>query len=142
MKAEKRMATPGGKAADRRRGLGQAGENYAAGFLAERGYALVARNWRIRTGELDIVARDGAWLVFVEVRARLRRTGAAEPTLGLPEDSVTPRKQAQLAALADAYLFEHPWDGPRRIDVIALELRPDGSVARLNHLKDAVGDVR
>ena len=63
------------------------------------------------------------------------------PALGSPEESVTPRKQLQLVALADAYLFELPWVGVWRIDVIALELRPDGSVARLNHLRDAVGGV-
>ena len=61
--------------------------------------------------------------------------------LGRPEDSVTPRKQLQLVSMADAYLFEMPWNGPWRIDVIALEIRPDGSVARLNHLQDAVGGV-
>ena len=63
------------------------------------------------------------------------------PVLGSPEESVTPRKQLQLVALADAYLFELPWGGLWRIDVIALELRADGSVARLNHLRDAVGGV-
>jgi len=59
--------------------------------------------------------------------------------LGRPEESVTARKQLQLAAMADAYLFEMPWNGPWRIDVIAVEIRGDGSVARLNHLRDAVG---
>lgn len=59
--------------------------------------------------------------------------------LGRPEESVTPRKQLKLLALADAYLFQMPWDGPKRIDVIALELWPDGRVARLNHIRDAVG---
>jgi len=105
----------------------------------EQGYAIIVRNWRTRSGELDIVARDGDWLVFVEVRTRRTRGGALAPELGTPEESVTPRKQLRLAAMVDAYLFEMPWDGPWRIDVIALELRPDGSVARLNHLRDAVG---
>jgi putative endonuclease len=103
------------------------------------GYELVTRNWRTRAGELDIIARDGAWLVFVEVRTRLCRPGAAVPHLGQPEESVTQRKQARLAALVEAYLFAHPWDGPWRIDVIALELRPNGAVGRLNHLRDAIG---
>ena len=124
-----------------RKALGQQGEELAAAYLVELGYETVARNWRTRAGELDIVARDGEWLVFVEVRAR--RTGRADPApmLGRPEESVTPRKQLQLAALAGAYLFERPWNGPWRIDVIALEIRPDGSVARLNHLRDAVGGM-
>ena len=136
MDTDKRMT---GSQDDRRR-LGRLGEEIAAAYLARRGYDIVTRNWRTRAGELDIVARDGEWLVIVEVRAR-RGGGATAPVLGRPEESVTRRKQAQLAALAEAYLFEHPWHGPWRVDVIALELRGDCSAARLNHLKDAVGDV-
>ena len=127
--------------ANTRRALGQQGEELAAAHLVKLGYDIVAHNWRTRSGELDIVARDGEWLVFVEVRARRTGRAATEPTLGRPEESVTPRKQLQLVAMADAYLFELPWSGPWRIDVIALEIRSDGSVARLNHLRDAVGGV-
>ena len=127
--------------ANTRRALGQQGEELAAAHLAELGYDIVSRNWRTRTGELDIVARDGEWLVFVEVRARHTGRAALAPILGRPEESVTPRKQLQIVAMAGAYLFEMPWSGPWRIDVIALEIRPDGSIARLNHLRDAVGGV-
>ena len=128
-------------AANTCRALGQRGEELAAAYLVKLGYDIDARNWRTRTGELDIVAREGEWLVFVEVRARRIGRAASAPMLGRPEDSVTPRKQLQLVSMADAYLFEMPWNGPWRIDVIALEIRPDGSVARLNHLQDAVGGV-
>jgi putative endonuclease len=124
---------------DRRKDLGRLGEDLAAAYLARQGYDIITRNWRTRSGELDIVACEGEWLVFVEVRARRIGRGAAAPTLGSPEESVTPRKQLQLVTMADAYLFELPWAGPWRIDVIALELRADGSVARMNHLRDAVG---
>ena len=127
--------------ANTRRALGQQGEELAAAHLVKLGYDIVARNWRTRSGELDIVAHDSDWLVFVEVRARRIGRAASAPMLGRPEESVTPRKQLQLVAMADAYLFEMPWSGPWRIDVIALEIRPDGSVARLNHLRDAVGGV-
>lgn len=126
---------------DRRRALGRQGEELAVAYLAQQGYHIVTRNWRTRSGELDIVAREGEWLVFVEVRARRTRGDASVPALGSPEESVTPRKQLQLVTMADAYLFEMKWDGLWRIDVIALELRADGSVARMNHLRDAVGGV-
>ena len=124
---------------DRRKALGRQGEELAAAYLAQQGYHIVTRNWRTRSGELDIVAREGEWLVFVEVRARRTGGGASVPVLGPPEESVTPRKQLQLVTMADAYLFEMKWDGLWRIDVIALEIRADGSVARMNHLRDAVG---
>jgi putative endonuclease len=126
---------------DRRKALGQQGEGLAAAYLTQQGCEIITRNWRTRTGELDIVARDGDWLVFVEVRTRRVGKGAVGPMLGSPEESVTPRKQWQLITLADAYLFESSWGGRWRIDVVALELRADGSVARLNHLRDAVGGV-
>src|SRR5512137_288895 len=109
--------------ANTRRALGQQGEELGAAYLAKLGYDIVARNWRTRSGELDIVARDGDWLIFVEVRARRIGRDAASPMLGRPEESVTPCKQLQLVAMADAYLFELPWSGPWRIDVIALEIR-------------------
>jgi putative endonuclease len=123
--------------------LGRAGEDLAASYLETSGYALLARNWRLlpRGGELDIVAKDNEWLVFVEVRTRRAGVGATDPVAGTPEESVTPAKQGRLAKLAEAFLYEHPWSGPARIDVIALELNPDGSLARLNHLVDAVGGV-
>lgn len=129
------------KTTDPRRALGRLGEDLAAAYLAGLSYRIVTRNWRTRTGELDIVAQEGEWLVFVEVRARRAGRRGVDPVLGTPEESVTPRKQLQLAALADAYLYALPWQGPWRIDVIALELAADGSIVRLNHLRDAVGGV-
>ncbi len=127
---------------DGRRALGRQGEDRAVAYLEQLGYAIRARNWRTRAGELDIIAADGHWLVFVEVRTRRSAGRAKTPFLGAPEESVTPRKQLQLIALAEAYLFALPWDGPWRIDVIALEIRGDGSTARLNHLRDAVEGAR
>ena len=135
-------ATTGGQG-DGRSELGRRGEEAAAAYLAGQGYQLLARNWRTRAGELDIVARDGEWLVLVEVRARQRsgRRGEVAPLLGPPEESVTRRKQRQLAVMAQAYVFENRWEGPWRIDVIALEFLPNGKVGRLNHLRDAVGGM-
>jgi len=122
-----------------RRSLGRQGEDLAATYLEGLGYEVVARNWRTRAGELDIVARDADWLVFVEVRTRRAAGRSLTPRYGSPEESVTPRKQMRLVAMAETYLFELPWPGSWRIDVVALELWSDGSIARLNHLRDAVG---
>ena len=126
---------------DTRVSLGRRGETVAATYLAGLGWEIIARNWRTRAGELDIVARDGEWLVFVEVRARRAGHQGAAPLAGTPEESVTPRKQLQLIAMSEAYLFEMPFAGPVRIDLIALELAADGSIVRQNHIRDAVGGM-
>ena len=124
-----------------RQRAGQQGEAYAAAALSELHYTILARNWRTRTGELDIIARDGEWLVFVEVRARRRRHLGRAPFLGTPEESVTRAKQIQLVNMAETYLLDHPWDGPWRIDIVAVEIGPNDELLRLAHLEDAVGGV-
>lgn len=122
-----------------RKPLGRLGERLAVEQLQRQGWQIIARNWRTRRGEIDAIARDGGWLVFVEIRTRRAGRDGAAPYLGRPEDSVTPRKQLQLVHMAQAYLFEMPWAGPWRIDVVALELGADDSVVRLTHYRDAVG---
>ena len=75
---------------DARRAFGQAGEDRAAAWYRARGYAVLARNWRCREGELDLVVRRGRTLVFVEVKTR--RTDR----FGIPAEAVTPTKQRRL----------------------------------------------
>ena len=119
-------------APDRRRALGRRGEDLAAEHLAGLGFEILGRNVRTRYGELDIVAREGQTLVFVEVRSR------RNDRLGSPEESVDARKQAKLVALAEAYLATLP-EPPSacRIDVVVLEIRA-GAVQRLELIRDAV----
>lgn len=104
-------------------------EHVAAGFLARLGWEIVARNWRCPEGELDIVARDGEELVFVEVRARSDRAGyRAEETIGR-------RKIGRLAVAASRYVDESEWEGPCRFDVVAIAIGDTGHDVRL--LRDA-----
>ena len=117
---------------DDRRELGQRGEELAARHLAAKGYAIVARNWRCETGELDLVAKDGDCLAFAEVRTR---RGTA---MGSPEASITPAKQARLVDLVETYVQEHNWPGDYRIDVIAIELDRQGRLIRVDHYENAV----
>jgi len=117
---------------DDRRGLGRHGEDLAARHLATQGYEILERNWRCAAGELDMVARDGTCLAFVEVRTRRGQE------LGSPEESITPAKQARLVTLAESYLQAHEWPGPWRIDVVAVEMDGRGRLQRLDHYENAV----
>ncbi|QJR09603.1 hypothetical protein DSM104443_00652 [Usitatibacter rugosus] len=95
---------------------GVAAEDRAAQHLADHGLVILARNFRTRFGEVDLIARDEGTLVFVEVRRRLssaRWGGALE--------SVGPLKQRRLVAAARIYLSRLPSEPPCRFDVVALE---------------------
>lgn len=120
------------KSGDDRQGLGQRGEEMAAQHLTAKGYEIVARNWRCKTGELDLVAMDGGCLSFVEVRTRRGRA------LGTPEESITRAKQERLAALAEAYVQAHDWMGDYRVDVVAIEFDRRGRLLRVDHYENAI----
>lgn len=94
--------------------LGQWGEDRAAAFLQQKGLRVTASRWRCRCGELDLVAEDGEFLCFVEVK--LRKTSA----FGTPGEAVDLRKQEKLRAAALLYLAEHPTDLQPRFDVIEI----------------------
>jgi len=117
-----------------RQKVGQRGEDLAAHHLVQQGYHILERNLRIPgIGEIDILAQEGNTLVVVEVRTR---RGA--PPFS-PDDSVGPRKQAKLTELAQAVAYMRRWEGMLRVDFVAVELRKDGTVRRLDVLKDIVG---
>lgn len=90
-------------------------EDAAAAFLHDRGLAIVARNYRTRLGEIDLIAHDGDTLVFVEVR--MRRDDAFGGALA----SITPRKRARIVAAARQYLMRLRRVPPCRFDVVALQ---------------------
>lgn len=94
---------------------GRGAEQRAADFLQAHGLHIVERNWHCRYGEIDLVARDGATLVFVEVRQRSSRLhgGAAE--------SITAAKQRKLTAAARMYLARFADDTPCRFDALLIE---------------------
>jgi putative endonuclease len=113
-----------------RRQLGTNGETVAAKFLSALGYEIIGRNVRFRTGELDLVARDGETLVFVEVKTRLSNR------VGTGEEAITVTKQRQLARLAQVYLAGLS-GAPTlcRFDVVIVTIGSDGW--QCNHLKHA-----
>jgi len=98
---------------------GQVAEDDACRLLRGSGYEIVARNWRTRQGEIDIVARDGSTLVFVEVKSRSRSS------FGGPETAVDSGKQRRLVAAARDFLGRTGCGLPVRFDVVTfLEGRP------------------
>jgi putative endonuclease len=98
-----------------RRSLGAAGEARAAAWYEAHGYEVVARNWRCRDGELDLVVRRGRVLAFVEVKTR--RTAA----FGAPVEAITRDKQRRLRVLALRFLEVHPVRGAQlRFDVVSI----------------------
>jgi len=100
-----------------RQTLGKAGEDLACRELRRRGCAILARRFRTRLGEIDIVARDGETIVFVEVKAR------AGNAWGGPAEAVTPAKQRRLVRMAVDYLARaRDHERPCRFDVVAITM--------------------
>jgi putative endonuclease len=126
---------------DSRRTLGACGEILAARWLHRRGYSVLARNVRTRHGEIDLIARDGRTLVFVEVKTR--RVGGRyairadqDPLLGLG-----PQQRRRLRRLAAAWLSDRSGPRPRtdavRFDVIAVVVDTRGRTRRIKQVEGA-----
>ena len=116
---------------DKRRTLGRAAEDAAANALTRAGLTVVARNVRFRAGELDLVCRDGAAWVFVEVKARQARWVDA------PGAAVAWWKRRRIVRLAQLYLKSRGLgDVPCRFDVVAVTVGDDGR-ADVRHLPAA-----
>ena len=113
--------------------LGDRGEAVTAQYLRERGYALLASQWRCRYGELDLVARDrDGTICFVEVKLR------GGDLVGLPREAVDRRKREKLRAAAEAYLSQHGLeDAPARFDVAEIYSDPGHRSLRLEYLENA-----
>lgn len=115
-----------------RKELGALGERHAARALRAQGFRLLEANYRRKQGELDLIARDGNTLVFVEVRTR---TSTAHQT---PLASVDARKQAQIIRMARYYLRDHKLaDICCRYDVVEVIATPTGVVTAVHHVPGA-----
>lgn len=120
----------------KRQALGREGETRASRYLEARGYRIVARNVRAARVELDVIARRGPTLVFIEVKTR-RATGASGfGSHAQAAESVDERKQARLRRGARAWLDEHPLERRRagrvRFDVITCLVTPPRCVGPEN----------
>ncbi len=116
-----------------RRDLGDFGERVAAAHLEAKGYRIIATNFRVREGEVDLVAERGGVVAFVEVKTR---RGDA---MGSAVESIDAHKAKRLLLAAEAFAQEHPELPPgRRIDLIAIDLDTAGRVVSVQHIESAV----
>lgn len=128
---------------DPRRRLGNAGEAIALRTLEDAGLSIIDRNWRCSAGELDLIAYETApdyasgnmaatWLVIIEVRTRRGER------FGTARQSLSPRKQAKLREVAEHYRQATAWQGPWRIDLVAIQMDGQGRLLAVDHLRHAV----
>ena len=109
--------------------LGDRGERAAARYLRRRGLRIVTRSYHTPWGEIDLVAREGDVLIFVEVKTRRR---------GTPAEAVTPEKQRRLTLAALHFLRRHNLLEQRsRFDVVAIVWADDGRPPQIEHIRDA-----
>jgi putative endonuclease len=111
--------------------IGLTGEGLALKYLAQKRYTIVETRFRLLRGEIDIIARDGRTLVFIEVKMR------TSESYGRPEESVTPAKQAQIRKVALGYLCARRLgEADCRFDVISIRQRGPAEFA-IEHFKNA-----
>lgn len=110
---------------------GKLGEDCAAKFLEDKGYKIVARNFRIRSAEIDIIAQIDNVIIFVEVKAR------SNIRHGLPVEAVTVRKQKKIIEAASVFLQDENFcDCACRFDIVEVYLNGE-RVKEINHIENA-----
>ena len=109
--------------------LGEQGEKVAAKYLEDNGYSVLEQNWRCRKIEIDIIACNKEFLIFVEVKTR------ASAQWGNPEEAVTDKKIERIIEAAEFYIQNCDIDLPVRFDVISV--LANGSAYEIKHFDDA-----
>ena len=110
--------------------LGKWGEDLAAAYLQDKGYAIIERDWKSGRRDIDIIAKDEAGtIVFVEVKTRRSRV------FGEPEDAIDYRKMQSLQQAINHYIKYHRINSEVRFDIISI-IGTIGSEPEINHIKD------
>ncbi len=110
---------------------GNYGETLACKYLESLGYKIIERNFRIRGGEVDIIAMEGEYLIFVEVKARHSHE------YGLPVESITPWKIKALKKSAAFYCMKIDWGNkPYRIDMVSIDFAQSKQNPKIELIKD------
>ena len=111
--------------------IGKEGESIARKYLESKGYSIVEQNYRTKRAEIDIIAKHGKKLVFVEVRAKRHEL------YGTPEDTIDYKKRARLRRNAMAYTYRKHYVGPFRVDAVCLVIGGNG-LERINHYENII----
>ena len=121
--------------------IGRYGEDLAAAHLIEHGFTVIRRNYRVSRNEIDIIAENEEYILFVEVKTRSALSIDIPSRYGRPSRAVTYEKRERTLYAARAYLHTHPTDKRPRMDVIELYLRQNPSAApellKLNWIPNA-----
>lgn len=117
-----------------RKQFGAAGERLAEEYLVKRGYEITGRNIRTPFGEIDLLARHKAGLVFIEVKTR------SSQSLGMPETGITATKKKHLLNAIGSYLQANPCTDDWRIDVISIMKKPGKTEPEIVHFENAITD--
>lgn len=113
------------------RKIGDEGEEIAASYLESKGWLIIDRNYFFEKAEVDIVATDGTFIVFVEVKLR------SDTFFGRPEEFVTPQKEENIKKAAEAWVYERKMETALvRFDVIAI-VQKKGEAPDISHFEDA-----
>ncbi len=118
---------------DQRKLTGRQGEELAAAHLLQHDYVIIERNWRCRSGELDLIAKKEGLLIIIEVRSR-----KSLHQFGHPIESVETRKQMQVRRTAEVFIMmSNQSNSEVRFDVITVLLNKDGSLQEIKHIQNA-----
>lgn len=111
--------------------IGDKGEDIACKYLEKQGYKILGRNFRVKGGEIDIIAKDQDFLVFIEVKTRFSHE------YGLPVESITPWKIQYLLRTAKYYLLKIDYeDGPFRLDFIGIDFADNPEKPEIELIKN------
>jgi len=117
--------------------IGKIGEDIAAKYLISHDFKVIYRNYRIKFGEIDIIAKKNQEIIFVEVKTRKKVIGNM---FGFPEEAVDKRKLTKISNTGIHFLhkFQYSQNTKWRIDIISIELNWKTRIAKIKHIKNAV----
>lgn len=111
--------------------FGSAGEDIALNYLLKKGYDIIAKNYRFKRGEIDIIAQIENRFIFVEVKTR------SSNGFGHPEEFVDERKQRAIIKTAEAFLEQQKYEGEIRFDIISVNIQKNENSPTIYHIEDA-----